>query len=133
MLPVGEQQAMDSTEIPPKAKEISHWSGAAREQAVQRMFTAIARFYDLNNSILSFGLHHAWKRRAARNIPISVGGRALDIGAGTADLALLIEHKMGQGGRVLATDLNEAMKVAAGLPRKSYRRQATTFPTHSGR
>ncbi|MER3424055.1 MAG: ubiquinone biosynthesis methyltransferase UbiE, partial [Nitrospiraceae bacterium] len=28
------------------------------------MFTAIARWYDLNNSLLSFGLHHRWKRTA---------------------------------------------------------------------
>jgi demethylmenaquinone methyltransferase/2-methoxy-6-polyprenyl-1,4-benzoquinol methylase len=73
------------------------------------MFTAIARSYDLNNSLLSFGLHHRWKRRAASYVPRTEGGRALDIGAGTGDLALLIESRMGERGYVAAADLNAAM------------------------
>lgn len=91
------------------AKTISSWSGKAREDAVQRMFTAIARFYDLNNSVLSFGLHHRWKQIAAGYVQTVQNGRALDVGAGTGDLALLIEPRMGTGGHVLATDLNDAM------------------------
>src|SRR5437773_11418941 len=39
-------------------------TGSEKEQAVQRMFSSIARYYDLNNSLLSLGLHHSWKRRA---------------------------------------------------------------------
>ena len=97
---------------PPQA--VSTWSGQAREQAVQRMFTAIARVYDLNNTLLSFGLHHSWKRKAAAYVPAVEEGRAIDIGAGTADLALLIEPRMGRGGHVIASDLNHAM-LAEGL------------------
>lgn len=85
------------------------WSGKGKEQAVQGMFTAIARWYDLNNSLLSFGLHHRWKRRAAAFVPSVQAGRAMDIGAGTGDLALLIQPRMGDGGRVAAVDLNQAM------------------------
>jgi demethylmenaquinone methyltransferase/2-methoxy-6-polyprenyl-1,4-benzoquinol methylase len=75
------------------------------------MFTAIARFYDLNNSLLSFGLHHRWKRTAVEHImaPPAEPRCVLDIGAGTGDLALLIEKRMGVGGRVAAADLNAAM------------------------
>ena len=43
--------------------------------------------------------------------PSSTGGRALDVGAGTADLALLVEPRMGAKGRVIASDLNHAMLV----------------------
>src|SRR5207248_1793369 len=39
-------------------------TGLQKEQAVQRMFSSIAHYYDLNNSLLSLGLHHYWKRRA---------------------------------------------------------------------
>ena len=101
------------------ARAVSEWSGPAREQAVQRMFTAIARRYDLNNTLLSFGLHHRWKKLAAACVPETTRGRALDVGAGTADLALLLAPRMGSEGLVLATDLNDAMlregrgKVAA--------------------
>ena len=90
-------------------KAVSQWSGAPREQAVQRMFTAIAARYDLNNSLLSFGLHHRWKALAAGFIPALTHGRALDLGAGTGDLALLLDRRMGEHGRVAAMDLNFAM------------------------
>ena len=81
--------------------------GARRgKQAVQRMFTAIATRYDLNNSLLSFGLHHRWKALAAGYIPALTHGRALDLGAGTGDLALLLDRRMGEYGRVAAMDLN---------------------------
>ncbi len=109
MLQLGEQGVRDHTDSGTPGHAVSNWSGSPREEAVQRMFTAIARFYDLNNSLLSFGLHRGWKRRAAIMVPPLQGGRALDIGAGTADLALLIEDRMGPKGHVVATDLNAAM------------------------
>lgn len=93
------------------ARAVSNWSGSAREQAVQRMFTAIAGVYDLNNTLLSFGLHYRWKKITASYIPVVNEGTALDVGAGTADLALLVEPRMGVGGRVVACDLNRAMLV----------------------
>jgi len=93
------------------AHTISTWTGSAREQAVQRMFTAIARAYDLNNTLLSFGLHHRWKKITASYVPVTTAGRALDVGAGTADLALLVEPRMGTKGMVIASDLNHAMLV----------------------
>ena len=90
----------------PAGKTVSSWTGQAREQAVQRMFTAIARFYDLNNSLLSLGLHHRWKKQAVKHVPLVAGGRALDVGAGTGDLAILLHDRMNH---VTAVDLNEAM------------------------
>ncbi len=78
------------------------------------MFTAIARVYDLNNTLLSFGLHYRWKKQTAAFVPRIEQGMALDVGAGTADLALLIETRMGVNGRVIASDLNYAM-LAEGL------------------
>jgi demethylmenaquinone methyltransferase/2-methoxy-6-polyprenyl-1,4-benzoquinol methylase len=114
MLQVGEPRVSSEpqSDFPPQV--VSTWSGQAREQAVQRMFTAIAGVYDLNNTLLSFGLHHRWKKLTASYVLDVSQGRALDIGAGTADLALLIESKMGQGGHVIASDLNHAM-LAEGL------------------
>ncbi|MCZ6800116.1 MAG: bifunctional demethylmenaquinone methyltransferase/2-methoxy-6-polyprenyl-1,4-benzoquinol methylase UbiE [Nitrospirae bacterium] len=93
----------------PAGEAVSKWSGSSREQAVQRMFTAIARYYDLNNSLLSFGLHHRWKRQTVRWIPATNGGRALDLGAGTGDLAMLLDQRLGHTGHVTAMDLNFAM------------------------
>ncbi len=105
---------MENTVETPAGKAVSQWSGAPREQAVQRMFTAIAARYDLNNSLLSFGLHHRWKAAAVRHVPVQARGRGLDLGAGTGDLALLLHQRMGERGRTAAADLNAAMlKVGA--------------------
>jgi len=93
----------------PPAWTVPDWPGQAKEQTVQRMFTSIARFYDLNNSLLSFGQHHRWKRVAADLVPSIAGGRAIDVGAGTGDLALLVEKRLGSQGHVVAVDLNAAM------------------------
>src|SRR5262245_14980067 len=99
---------------------VSTWSGRAREDAVQRMFTAIARVYDLNNTLLSFGLHYRWKKIAASYVPVTTDGLALDVGSGTADLALLVEPPMDANRRVIASDLNHAMLVE-GLEKVSGR------------
>ncbi|MBM4134727.1 MAG: class I SAM-dependent methyltransferase [Nitrospira sp.] len=123
MIQLEEKPAPTGAVLPPPEGTVPDWSGKGKEQAVQRMFTAIARWYDLNNSLLSFGLHHRWKRRAvkylfeprasacgSRSGEVSAGPRyALDIGAGTGDLALLIHPHMGEEGRVAAVDLNQAM------------------------
>ena len=95
--------------LPPPVGTVPDWSGKGKEQAVQRMFTAIARVYDLNNSLLSFGLHHRWKRKTAGFVPMRPTGCALDIGAGTGDLALLLRGRYGTDSRVVAADLNLAM------------------------
>jgi len=106
-------QSVEKSVGTPEGKTVSQWSGTPREQAVQRMFSAIARWYDLNNSLLSFGLHHRWKRHAIKYVPqCASAGRALDLGAGTGDLAILLDQRMGQDGKVIATDLNfEMLKV----------------------
>lgn len=79
-----------------------------KETAVQRMFSSAARRYDLNNSLLSFGLHHYWKRVAIAKItPVSADDRVLDLCAGTADLAILLARRAPC--RIIAVDLNEEM------------------------
>ncbi len=80
-----------------------------KEYAVQAMFSSIARFYDLNNTLLSLGLHHRWKKTVVRMMAISNGHRVLDVGAGTADLSLLACDQVGADGAVVAVDLNAAM------------------------
>jgi demethylmenaquinone methyltransferase / 2-methoxy-6-polyprenyl-1,4-benzoquinol methylase len=112
-------------------------TGAEKERAVQRMFSSIARYYDLNNSLLSLGLHHSWKRKAIQFLvgdpphpdllgepvaPQNATGHGaresvklvLDVGAGTADLALLTASRLGKKTRIVAADLNRPM-LAIGV------------------
>jgi len=132
--------AMENSQIPGKAA--STWTGPAREQAVQRMFTAIARFYDLNNSLLSFGLHHSWKRKAIGHIPTHSGTQALDLGAGTCDLAILLDRHLQFSSRIIAADLNVAMlrvgqqkvrsqKLASRIACLQMNAEHLTFPDQS--
>jgi demethylmenaquinone methyltransferase/2-methoxy-6-polyprenyl-1,4-benzoquinol methylase len=88
-------------------------TGLQKEQAVQRMFSSIARYYDLNNSVLSFGLHHQWKRQAVGFVPL-LSKRVLDVGSGTGDLALLVAGRLSQDARIVAADFNHPM-LTVGL------------------
>jgi demethylmenaquinone methyltransferase/2-methoxy-6-polyprenyl-1,4-benzoquinol methylase len=51
---------------------------------VARMFDAVARRYDLTNTVLSFGLDHHWRTRTRQCLELSAGQRVLDLAAGTA-------------------------------------------------
>ena len=59
-----------------------------KAQTVRGYFNAIAGRYDLLNTLLSFGLHHLWKRRTIKLTGIRPGPSVLDLCGGTADLAL---------------------------------------------
>src|SRR3989442_12410034 len=77
------------------------------------MFSSIARYYDLNNTLLSLGLHHSWKRQAVGFLSPN-DFRVLDVGAGTADLFLQTAERLGNGARIVAADLNRP-KLAIGV------------------
>ncbi len=80
-----------------------------KELAVQAMFSSIAHRYDLNNTLLSLGLHHAWKREAVRMSEASPLETVLDLCTGTGDLAMLLAGRVGPSGRVIGLDLNARM------------------------
>jgi demethylmenaquinone methyltransferase / 2-methoxy-6-polyprenyl-1,4-benzoquinol methylase len=73
------------------------------------MFDRIAGLYDRMNTVMTAGLHHQWRRRAADMAALSPGDRALDVATGTGDLALELAQRVGPGGEVVATDFSERM------------------------
>ena len=80
-----------------------------KETVVQRMFTSAAGAYDINNTVLSFGMHHLWKRLTISLLDVKAGNVVVDLCGGTADLSLLAARKSGPTGKVLTLDLNYAM------------------------
>jgi demethylmenaquinone methyltransferase/2-methoxy-6-polyprenyl-1,4-benzoquinol methylase len=72
------------------------------------MFTRIARRYDLMNSLMTGGRHHAWRRRVAEAAAGAPGGPLLDLATGTADLAIAIRGRT-PGRFVAGADFSEGM------------------------
>jgi demethylmenaquinone methyltransferase/2-methoxy-6-polyprenyl-1,4-benzoquinol methylase len=73
------------------------------------MFDRIAGLYDRMNSVMTAGLHHQWRRRAADLAELEPGGRGLDVATGTGDLALELARRVGPGGEVVGVDFSERM------------------------
>ena len=82
-----------------------------REKArrVRGVFDSVATRYDLMNDLMSMGLHRAWKAYTVMVANVGEGSRVLDIAGGTGDLALAFSKKVGATGKVVHTDINEAM------------------------
>jgi demethylmenaquinone methyltransferase/2-methoxy-6-polyprenyl-1,4-benzoquinol methylase len=84
-------------------------SGTLEEGQVRAMFDRIARVYDLMNSVMTAGLHHRWRERAADLAQLREGGSALDVASGTGDLALALARRVGSSGTVVGSDFSEPM------------------------
>jgi demethylmenaquinone methyltransferase / 2-methoxy-6-polyprenyl-1,4-benzoquinol methylase len=105
-------------------------TGRLQAGEVRAMFDRIAGIYDLLNGVMSAGLHHRWRARAADLAWVGPGSRALDVATGTGDLALELAKRVGQDGEVLGSDFAEAMllrarekaRAAAGTQRAPARR-----------
>ena len=81
-------------------------SGLLPETQVRAMFDRIARVYDLMNSVMTAGMHHRWRERAADLARVGPGSRALDVATGTGDLAIELARR---GAEVTGLDFSEPM------------------------
>ncbi len=79
------------------------------EAQVRAMFDRIARIYDRMNSVMTAGLHHRWRARAADLARLAPGDRVLDVATGTGDLAIELERRVAPGGEVVGADFSERM------------------------
>jgi demethylmenaquinone methyltransferase/2-methoxy-6-polyprenyl-1,4-benzoquinol methylase len=76
---------------------------------VNRMFDRVASRYDALNSVMTAGLHHRWRERAAERTGLGPGDSALDVCCGTGDLALELAKLVAPGGHVVGCDFSEPM------------------------
>jgi len=76
---------------------------------VQRLFGRIAPIYDLMNRLMSLGLDRRWRAFAARYLALGTGEIGLDLGTGTADLAIAVIRRSGAGTRMIGMDITPEM------------------------
>lgn len=82
---------------------------ADKARHVRGVFDSVASKYDVMNDLMSLGLHRVWKAYAVQVANLQAGDHVLDIAGGTGDLAMAFAKKVGPTGRVVHTDINEAM------------------------
>jgi demethylmenaquinone methyltransferase/2-methoxy-6-polyprenyl-1,4-benzoquinol methylase len=84
-------------------------TGTLPETQVRAMFDRIAGVYDAMNSVMTAGMHHRWRERAADLARLSPGDSALDVATGTGDMAMELARRVGPTGRVVGSDFSEGM------------------------
>jgi demethylmenaquinone methyltransferase/2-methoxy-6-polyprenyl-1,4-benzoquinol methylase len=77
------------------------------------MFDRIAGLYDRMNTVMTAGLHHHWRRRAADLARVQLGERVLDVATGTGDLAFELAGRVGASGQVVGSDFSDRMLALA--------------------
>lgn len=74
------------------------------------MFDRISGVYDLMNQVMTAGLHHQWRRRAADLADLGSGAKVLDVATGTGDLAIEMDRR---GAEVVGSDFSDDMLARA--------------------
>ncbi len=86
--------------------------GKERARYVTRMFARIARRYDLLNTVMTAGRHHAWRSMATDVAVSNVSGGALDVATGTGDFAFALARRLAVSHVVGLDNTPEMLTVA---------------------
>jgi len=81
----------------------------AKSGMVASVFRSVARRYDIMNDLMSLGVHRFWKQFAIGTTHLRRGQRVLDVAGGSGDMTALAAGRVGPKGRVVLSDINEAM------------------------
>ena len=104
-------------------------AGRLPDAQVRAMFDRIAGVYDLMNGVMTAGMHHRWRARAADLAQAGSGARVLDVATGTGDLAVEMASR---GAEVVGMDFSERMlelarQKAPGITFEAGDAQALTY------
>jgi demethylmenaquinone methyltransferase/2-methoxy-6-polyprenyl-1,4-benzoquinol methylase len=88
-----------------------------KTRRVGRVFSSVARRYDLMNDLMSGGLHRRWKDRFVARVKPRTGEQILDMAGGTGDVAFRMARR---GAHVTIADINADM-LAVGMERAKER------------
>ena len=97
----------------------------AKAKPLHKMFTTVPLRYDRVNHVITWGLDARWRRQAAGECLAGNPQKVLDLGCGTADLAINLARLAGEGVGITGLDYSRPMlEIAtakanqAGLGRK---------------
>ena len=77
-----------------------------KTRRVGKVFSSVARRYDLMNDLMSGGMHRLWKDRFVARVKPRPGEQILDMAGGTGDVAFRMAAR---GARVTVADINADM------------------------
>lgn len=80
-----------------------------KSSLVAEVFQSVAPKYDVMNDVMSMGLHRLWKRFTIQQAAVRPGQYVLDVAAGTGDLSKVFAKLVRPQGKVVMSDINEAM------------------------
>ena len=80
-----------------------------KQKRVAEVFQSVAGRYDLMNDLMSMGIHRLWKRVTIEMSAARPGQKVLDVAGGTGDLTARFARIVGEHGRVVLVDINDAM------------------------
>ena len=88
-----------------------------KTRRVGRVFSSVARRYDVMNDLMSAGLHRRWKDRFVDRVKPRPAERILDMAGGTGDVAF---RRVRRAAQVTVADINPDM-LAVGMERAADR------------
>ena len=98
-----------------------------KTRRVAKVFSSVARRYDLMNDLMSGGMHRLWKHRFVDRVKPRAGEDILDMAGGTGDIAFRMARR---GARVTVADINRDMLEVGkeraerrGLPGLSWKQE----------
>ncbi len=78
-------------------------------ERIDRLFSSVAGRYDLANTILSFGIHHRWRKAMVRFSGAQAGEALLDCATGTGDVLFAFARVLGPEGTTAGVDFCRPM------------------------
>jgi demethylmenaquinone methyltransferase/2-methoxy-6-polyprenyl-1,4-benzoquinol methylase len=88
----------------------------SKRKYVRQLFATIADRYDLITALLSYGQDARWKKKLVAIADVKAGERALDLAAGTGDIAIAVASR---GARTIGLDITHRMGQLARAKRSA--------------
>ncbi len=102
---------------------------------IDRLFSSVAGRYDLANTVLSFGIHHRWRKEMVRWSGAGPGESLLDCATGTGDVLFAFRRVLGRESPSAGVDFCRPMLEIArakaarkGLPPRFLQGDALRLP-----